>query len=238
MTDDVGYGVEADPDDPWITAAKELTPDKSLARIATNAKFTVATVSVVGTALTALGLVSADRLIRDHATRIFALLAVGAALVAVILALAYLVPRMGRVNIEDLEGVEVWYSRQFRWAWLASAAAWLLIVAIVIAGIAAVVNVLNSDGDPPELMLQVSGTGKQRTVKAHLAVDNTDPGTLIELLLAAEGSQGGPLLEAKTTVGRNRTAVMDATVEKVPVMPAYRLTASVDGRERASVIVP
>ena len=107
--DDVGYGEDATEDDLWESTAKELTPDKSLARIAANAKFTVATVTVVGAVLTALGLVTVQTVNMDRTSRILADLSVSAGLLAVLLALLYLALRVREVNAQNLVQVEDWY---------------------------------------------------------------------------------------------------------------------------------
>ena len=108
---DVAYGEDADREDPWDIAAQELTPGKSLARIVANARFTVATVTVVGAVLTALGLITVQAVVADHIARVFAVFSIGATLLAVLLALLYLAlpgpqgesrkPRAGRVVVPE-----------------------------------------------------------------------------------------------------------------------------------------
>jgi len=239
--EDVGYGEDATGDDPWEGAAKELTPDKSLARIAANAKFTVATVTVVGAALTALGLVTVQTVNMDHTSRALAELSVSAGLLAVLLALLYLALRVREVNTQNLVQVEDWYRSEFRRAWVAVAAGWVLIVAVLLAGIAGLHSTLVSRAElPPQLALQVESIGCKRNVTASATLMNMRVGALVILRLTGEPTGGKPVLlvESKMTVNNTGTAMVSPGTTKVISYPKYLLVVLVDGRRLASMTVP
>lgn len=239
--DDVGYGEDATEDDLWESTAKELTPDKSLARIAANAKFTVATVTVVGAALTALGLVTVQTVNMDRTSRILAELSVSAGLLAVLLALLYLALRVREVNAQNLVQVEDWYRSELRRAWVAVAAGRVLIVAVALAGIAGLYSTLASHAElPPQLALQVAGTGCKRNVTASATLMNMRVGAVVILRLTGEptGSKPVLLVESKITVNNTGTAMVSSGATKVISYPKYLLVVLIDGRQLASMTVP
>lgn len=238
---EIAYGEEANQEDPWEAAAKELWPDKSLARVAANARFTVATVTVVGAGLTALGLVTVQAVVADGPARVLAQLSICAALLAVLLALLYLALRVRKVNPENLAKVESWYGRELRRSWLAVVASWLLIIALILAGSAGLRIALTSHNQPPpELVLQITGTGGERTVTVSAVQPSLPSGTVVVLRLT--GQDGGAkrvlLMEAKTTASDAGTATVSPSTANFTFYAEYRLVLLVAGRERAALQVP
>src|SRR5690242_20590706 len=135
---DVGYGAEPTADDRnWQAASDALTPDQSLTHINATARTTVSTVALVGTALTALGLLSASSLLAETVTRWLATAAAALALLAVVASITFLALRLERVRTGDLLDVEQWYRRQFRRAYIAVVGSWLLLAGVICAGAAA-----------------------------------------------------------------------------------------------------
>jgi heme/copper-type cytochrome/quinol oxidase subunit 2 len=240
--DDVAYGEDADQEDLWQSAAKELWPDKSLPRVAANAKFTVATVTVVGTGITALGVITVQAVIADRIARVLAFLSIGTALLAVLLALLYLALRVRKVNPENLVEVQSWYQKELRRTWLAVAASWLLIIAVVLASSAGLRTALTSnDQRPPQLALQIVGTGRERTVTASATLSNLRAGAVVVLRLDGEATGAKPvvlLMETKTTVSDTGTATISPSTITVTSYARYLLTLLVDNRERASLAIP
>src|SRR5829696_5968777 len=94
--------------------ADQLDAATTLSRIGERARFTVGAVSTVGTALTALGLLSADRLLQPGLSRVAALVATTTATVAVALALSYLALRVTWINRRNLIDVERWLESELR----------------------------------------------------------------------------------------------------------------------------
>jgi hypothetical protein len=238
---DIAYGEDADQEDPWETAAKELWPDKSLARIAANARFTVATVTVVGTVLTALGLITIQAVVADRMARVLAVVSIGAALLAVLLALLYLALRVRKVNPQNLARVESWYQSELRRTWLAGAASWLLIIAVVLAGSAGLRAALASpDQGPPQLALQIAGTDREQAVTASATLSSLRAGAVVVLRLTGEATGAMPvlLMETKTLVSDAGTATISPGTINVTSYARYLLVLLVDNRERASLTVP
>jgi hypothetical protein len=238
---DVTYGVEADPRDPWVAAAGSLTPDKSLGRIAANARFTVGTVTVVGTALTALGLVTVAAVSENTVARALALAAVVLATLAVVLALSYLTVRLERLNVSDLEQVRSWYLRQFRRTWLPASAGWLLVIAVVLSAGAGIGAALHQASTPePQLSLSTTGIGRNSTLTAHAVVYDLDPGTDVIVEITAMSSVKGTrmrLFANHTRAGEDRKVSVEARLEDVPPLREYVLTLRASGRS-ASLTLP
>jgi hypothetical protein len=238
---DVGYGEDAAEDDFWDNAAKELAPDKSLARIAANAKFTVATVTLVGTALTSLGIVTVQTVNIDSISRAFAIFSVSAGLLAVLLALFYLALRIRDVNPQNLVEVEKWYRSELRRTWIVIIASWMLIIAVILAGIAGLKSAFASRNEhPPQLALQVAGTGYERSVIASANLVNMRIGAVVVLRLTGEAAGRKPVLlvESSSTVNDGGTAMMNSGTVTVLYYPRYQLIILFDGRRFASMSVP
>jgi hypothetical protein len=127
----------------WREVAADLRPMKSLARVDDHAKQVLGTVSVVGTLLTGLGLLAGERLEHSALARGLAVGAVAAAVLAVVVAWwCQLLRITAGFNPGNLIEVKEWYERQFRRAygiWIAGA---LLLMAIVLAGAAAMVALI------------------------------------------------------------------------------------------------
>jgi signal transduction histidine kinase len=199
-------------------------------------------VTAVGTGLTALGLVTTQALSADAAARAAALLSVGAALVAIMLALVYLTLRVRKVNSQDLVQVESWYGNEFRRTWLAMAASWLLVVAVGLGGAAGLrAAVAGGRGSQrPQLTLEVAGTGRERTVTASATIANLRAGAVVSLRLTGMRANAAPvpLLESRTTVSETGTATLSPEATKVASYAHYRAALLVDGRERSSLTIP
>lgn len=229
MSDEVGYGEEPSSADlVWQATADAFTPDKSLTRISAQARATVSTVAVVGTALTALGLVSVTSLLTAPVTRWFGTAAALLALLAVLASVAFLGLRLERLNIEDLDEVKRWYGRQFRRSYLAVAGSWLLLAAVVCAGIAAGTALwVSARGQDVGVNAQVSGTGAERSVKVSGTVTGLADDDALEttvLALAGDRCPETVLLRVTSQARRTGEVVLDGTAAKVPpCSTAFRL---------------
>jgi hypothetical protein len=234
---DEAVGRRVEPDDPWVAAKKEMYPSASLSRIAANAKFTIATISLVGTALTALGLVTAASVKTNRDARILAIVAAAIALLAVVAALSYLAVRLERRNYENYVEVRRWYNRQFKRAWLVVVASWLLIAAVLVASVAGLIVALSvSNADVPVLSLIVKGTGEKRSVTAGVSVSRLDPGDVVTWQVT--GDTGQVLATGKTATDSTGAARVEATFDDTTNTRRYRLTVRVGDRDRGSVEVP
>ncbi len=236
---DVTYGVETDPNDPLVVAAKELTPDKSLTRIGANAKFTITTVAIVGTLLTGFGLGSVDRVAGNAAAERLAVLAVIAAFAAIVLALAYLAIRLEKLNVSNLDEVAAFYRRQFQRSRLVVVSGGLLVVAVVFAGLASISTLLASK-PPPEAVLQVTGTGATRTVSGRTQLEQLEKSSVVTLRVTGATASGeeSTIIDARAMPDRKGKSMVESKAEGVPALVAYRLSVLVDGQLRAEVKVP
>jgi hypothetical protein len=230
-------GTPVEPDDPWVTAKKELYPAASLTRIAANAKFVVSTVSVVGIALTAFGLVAATSLSAYPLAQLLAGVSAGVALLAVVCALGYLALRLEKRNFENYVEVKNWYQKQFRRAGLVVAASWLLVIAVVLAGIAGVTAaVAQNKMDRPVLSLTVKGQGSKRTVTASVSINHLHPGDIVTLRVTI--GNGNVIMLGKTNADSNGSAQLDTTLETTASKAGYRVSVLVGGQERGALQVP
>jgi hypothetical protein len=230
-------GTPVGPDDPMPAMRSELSPVPSLKRIGASAKFTASTVSVVATALTAFGLVTAAWLSAYHDVQVVALAAAGAAMLALLCALGYLALRLEKRNWQNNVLVEMWYKNQFRRAGLVVVASWLLIVAVVLAGTAGTIAAVDaSEADVPVLGLEVAGTGHQCTVTATVSVDHLASGDVVTLRVTS--GTGQVVIVSKTSADSTGSAKLDAALWGAPGNVGYRSEVLVNGRERGMLQVP
>jgi hypothetical protein len=241
--EEVGYGEEPTEEDRrWAAAVSELTGPSALVRVAGNARATVGTVALVGTALTGLGLLSVPTLAANKVAWWFAVGAATLAFAAVVAGLLYLALRLERVNVEDLDQVKGWYQAQLDRVRLAVVASWLLIGALVLGGAAAGIAIARApDGPDPTLGLRLSGNGDARTLGADVTVGNLDAGDVVVTRLLGLGSASCDevvLLQATSRADGTGKATATGTVEKLPCNDTFRLEVRRSGRLLASVTVP
>jgi hypothetical protein len=237
-----GYGEAPGPEDEqWQAARAELTPERSLARITANARATVATTALVGTLLTGLGLVSGQTLLLGGPARWAALGAAAAALASVLTGLVYLAQRLREVNPRELGAVEQWYAEQFRRARLAVAASWLLVPAVVLAGVAVVATLLPAGPGEPALALRVAGSGAARTVDADVTVSGQPAASVVTVRLLGIGGtcRATALLTGRGRADRSGKVTLSGHVAPVPACHgAFRLEVSGDAVRAATLTVP
>jgi hypothetical protein len=199
----------------WREAAGELTPAKSLARVDEKARQVATQVGLVGTLLTGLGLLGADRLDVSPLVRWLALAAVCAAVAAVVLSIgALLLQFRPALATGDLAEVERWYRGQFRRAYAVVAAGVLVLVAVILAGWAALAALADEpDPEPPadpvvsirvtggDVAVEVRATGRERGETLTVAVlDQGLPGS-VPVPLARVATQAGADGVAAATIG-------------------------------------
>jgi hypothetical protein len=241
--EEIGYGEEPTPEDlRWQGAAELLAPDKTLTRITANARGTVSTVAFVGTALTALGLVSTTALFGRSETRWIATLATGLALLSVISSIAFLALRLERVNVEDIEDVKRWYSRQFRFSYIAGIASWLLLAAVVCAAVAAGTAILTNAGTKDAAVnIQVFGTGADRSVKLDGTISGLDAGSVLATAVTAVAQAGCPeavVLTIKSIAGQTGAVNLNSSAKVPSCNVAFRLDVTQNGGSLTSITLP
>lgn len=192
--------------------AEQLAPATALGRIGDRARFTVAAVSSVGTALTAVGLLSADRLMHPGPARLVALFAAMTATVAVALALSYLALRVTWINKRNLKEVENWLESELRRVRYVVWSGRLLIVAVLAAAAAALLSV--STGTPrADLVVQVLQSVDGGEASVQLRIDGGRPGAHYRVAMGRTDAPGTPaLLAAELVADGSGSAAMDASV--------------------------
>jgi hypothetical protein len=193
--------------------ADQLDPTTTLTRIGERARFTVGAVSAVGTALTALGLLSADRLLQPGLARVVALVATMTATTAVALALSYLALRVTWINRRNLTEVENWLESELRRVRYVVWAGRLIVVAVLAAGAAGVLSALLTTprANLVVQLLQDAGGGK---ATVQVKIDGGRPGEHYRVSLGRTGAGAAPpLLAAELMADGSGYAELDATVE-------------------------
>lgn len=224
------YGAEVDPDDPWVAARKELYPAPSLTRIGTNARWAVANVTVVGTLLTLFGLIAVPTHTTADWILVLAYLSAGVALIAMILSWIYLIVRVERFNVQNLDRVRDWYARQFARANLVVAGSWLLLAAVLIAASASVASIILAfEDDHPALGLVIEGSDE---LNATATTAHLEPGD--ELVLVVTDPRGREILVGKTIADGEGQATIEGTAKAKLVGP-YHAIATVNGAPRAEL---
>jgi hypothetical protein len=214
----------------WVAAAQEVSPAKSLAQIQDISKFLVGSVAVVGTLLTAFGLVGPDA-VRRNAGGLF--VAVVLAVFSLILALLAAVPRAAKLDLADLAAVESWYAGQILWRGrAATASAITLGLAILIAGVTALVS--SFPAPVASTSLQVVGVGSSAKLQAAVHFKGMPTGS--EASFRLEGLKGEEsstrLSEGVATPAADGSADLAADIPMPKGYGRFVLTAKVtkDGR--------
>ncbi|MEV4616167.1 hypothetical protein AB0K43_26765 [Kitasatospora sp. NPDC049258] len=223
----------------WQQAAAALGPEQTLLRIAANAKYLVATVTLVGTALTALGLVSVDRLADRPLPRTLAGIAVLLTLLAVLLALGSLVLRSRDVRLGNLEDVKAWYQDEFKRAGRVTAAGWLLLGGILFAGAAGIVAaVAAAPSYQVGLQSAARATGTALSVKA--TADDVADGSVITVKVTGTDRTGAEtlLITGSGTADHGGDASIEASAVVSTHFDSYAVVLTADDHQRAALTVP
>ncbi len=143
----------SDADRTWATLARELTPAQSLQRMDTATDRVVRTVTIIGTLLGGFGVFGATKPTVSGPARWITVAAVVCAAAAVACALAAQILTISKhVNPENLAQVRAWYKRRLETrGYPTRAATFLLLVAAVLAGAAAVVALATATPNEPTI---------------------------------------------------------------------------------------
>ena len=187
----------------WQTLADELAPAKSLARIDAATARVISNVSIIGTILMGLGLLTAGYSGTSRSIQFAASLVVAVAVLAITSALLaqVLTIRKG-INPNNLEEVKEWYIVQFkRRAYAARTSTLLLILAVAISGVTGILGVLDRERSGSTLAVtQTLTTSEAHPASAgsSLIVDVTfrrlDPSETAVLTVKATDLQNTRLL--------------------------------------------
>ena len=222
----------------WETLGNELTPAKSLQRMDTATDRVVRTVTIIGTLLGGFGVFGATKPTVSGPARwitvaavVCAAAAVGCALAAQILTISM------HVNPENLAQVRAWYKRRIETrGYPTRAATFLLLVAAVLAGAAAVVALATATPNEPTIAVTralnaapfTATTATQVTAAATVTAEVTfrglTSGQTASVMVTATYT-GQVLASATVTPATDGTATRTLTVTGLPANEAVTVLA-------------
>ncbi len=224
-------------DQTWATLGNELTPAKSLQRMDTATDRVVRTVTIIGTLLGGFGVFGATKPTVSGPARWITVGAVVCAAAAVACALAAQILTISKhVNPENLAQVRAWYRRRIETrGYPTRAATFLLLVAAVLAGAAAVVALATAAPNEPTIAVtraltaapasatatQVMATG---TVTAEVTFRGLTSGQTASVTVTATDT-GQVLATATVTPATDGTATRTLAVTGVPMTQAITVRA-------------
>ncbi|NUK01525.1 hypothetical protein [Streptomyces lunaelactis] len=223
----------------WQRAAEALEPEHTLGRIAANAKFVLTSITLLGAALSAAGLVSITRLMHRPELLWLAVCAFVLSLGAVLLSLLALVLRSREVNLEDLEDVEAWYKEEFGHAVWVTVAGWLLCGGILAAGVAAVVAAVLATPSY-QVALQSSGSGGKHSLTASAAATDAGRGSVLIVSVTGTDASGAEtvLIRSSSTADTDGAAKIKASVDTDRTYASYKIVLTDDDKQKATLTVP
>jgi len=227
----------SDADRTWSTLARELTPAQSLQRMDTATDRVVRTVTIIGTLLGGFGVFGATKPTVSGPARWITVAAVVCAVAAVGCALAAQILTISKhVNPENLAQVRAWYKRRLETrGYPTRAATFLLLLAAVLAGAAAVVALATATPNEPTVAVtralnaapfspaanQVIATG---TVTAEVTFRGLTSGQTASVTVTATYTHQ-VLATATVTPATDGTATRTLTVTGVPMTEAITVLA-------------
>jgi hypothetical protein len=180
----------------WITAAKELAPDKSLQRVQDSAKWLFTSIGAVTALITGFGLISGDRL---RANPVALVVAIVLAALSLFLAMVSLVVNPRNVRIESIDSVRSYYEHDLRWKGRLVQAGGICFAAALIAGaLAASLGAAPGPTVSPITSAHWSGTGASSKLSVTTAVSGAPAGAVITLIVTAPGGGGTTILADET----------------------------------------
>lgn len=209
----------------------QLTPTQTLSGAAERARFTVTTVSIVGSAVTAFGVLSGDRV--SAAGPLGHILVTGSvvfALLAVVAALSYLTLRPRPVRRRDLADVERWRDRELRRIRTVTWSGRLLAAAVLLGGSAAALALLGHSAQATSAVEMTDGGKRAAAVSASVA--GARPGSTITVRATAEtpGQPDRIVVASTLTVDRSGSTSMRSTVSDLGQASAIKVEVMADGR--------
>lgn len=217
----------------WRSAAEDLAPAKSLARMNDKAKQVVTSVTLVGTLLAGFGLIAPATLPLPPLARGLAIAAVTAAAVSIALGLVSLLLRFDPgIRSSNVTEVEELYRSLFRRARLVIAAGWVLLLALALAAAAALTTLINPVRSDPLIILQASVTADgDIQVTARVEITGLSPGDALRVELADTDTDTRTVIgQAAGQVAPNGSASLTLIEPKFPPAGTAELAVWVPGR--------
>ena len=171
-------------------AAKTLTPDKSLERAESHAKYLFSSVTIFATLLTGFGILSGNKAIARNPL----LLSFPLALICLSLALSMyvLTPRGGEVNLDNLFDVENYFGRLIRSRGRAIFAAGILF-ALALISVIPVIAFGNRSLVNATLTAKATRAKESDNIAASFKYEGLPPGTLATITAIATRTDGATI---------------------------------------------
>jgi hypothetical protein len=204
--------------------AEDLTPLRTMSGAAERARFTVSTVSVVGTAITAFGVLGYDRVAAGGGpVRLLVVGSVCLAVLAVASALSYLTLRVSLVRRRNLAEVESWRDRELRRVQLVVWSGRLLLAAVLLGGAAATLDLAVHRTRATSSVELTDGA--KRAAVVSVSIFGAAPGTSVGVRATAEapGRPDRTILASTLTVDRGGSAALRSTMTDLGDVSAIRV---------------
>ncbi|WP_329619438.1 hypothetical protein OG357_02095 [Streptomyces sp. NBC_01255] len=220
----------------WQRAAEALEPEHTLVRIAANAKFVLTSITLLGTAISAAGLVSITRLTQRPELLALTVLAFALSLGAVLLALWTLVLRSREVNLDDLEDVKTWYEEEFGHAGRVAAAGWLLSGGVLLAGVVAVIVAVVANPSY-QVALQSAGSDGKHSLTASAGATDAGPDSVLTVSVTGKDASGAEtlLIRGSSTADADGAAEIEASVDTDRAFASYTIVLTDDDKQKATL---
>ncbi|MFD9030624.1 hypothetical protein ACFVZW_05590 [Streptomyces sp. NPDC059567] len=222
----------------WQRAAAALEPEHTLTKIATNAKFVLTSITLLGTAISAAGLVSITRLTQRPELLALTVFAFVLSLGAVLLALWTLVLRSREVNLDDLEDVKAWYEEEFGHAVRVAAAGWLLCAGVLLAGVAAVIAAVVA-APSYQVALQSAGSDGKHSITASASATGAGQDSVLTVTVTGTDASGAEtvLIRSSSTADADGAAKVKASVDTDRAFASYAIVLTDDDKQKAALTV-
>ncbi|GEM_PF-2453893 len=212
----------------WDALGDELAPAKSLERVEAAATRVVGQIALVGTVLGAAGLVATVTVLHDWAAKSFAVAAVVASAIAVVIALLCQVLTSATLNTANRLETKAWYRRRvvlrgvaLRWAGI------LVVAAVLCATVSVLIAVSVNREAPPHVTVTRTVSAPDEAGKQHSVLD-----------IAVSSADITPGTQASTTVLDRAGTVLVSAVEHVGADGAVsqELSASAEGTDASFTV--
>jgi len=177
-------------DEVLSAAAKTLTPDKSLDRAESHAKYLFSTVTIFGTLLTGFGILSGNKAVARDPWLL--LLPLSLICLSLALSMFVLTPKGGNVNLDNLFDVQKYFAKLVRSRGRAILAAGILF-ALALISIIPIVAVGNRKIVNATLTAKATRAADNDNIAASFKYEGLPPGTLATITAVATRTDGATI---------------------------------------------
>ena len=213
----------------WLTAGEDLKPQRSLERIDGLGRFVFANIAIVGTVLTGLGLFAGVQQSLGSTQVVSVPLVAILVGVTLVLALISVTPWPGRVDIEDPDRVEAWYTHSIR---IRGGAAFLAAVAFAATIVLAASLALGRPRSAaPSLTGEFTGRGADARVTMRMEVTGLPAKSRAESVVQGFGpDRTGGLVLCRNLAQADSAGKLTVScgVDHIATFVRFELTSSIE----------